>query len=418
MDTSNIRHPLQVAGKFAQAFASRKIGEREDAKNAARQTSFNKTMAQALAIPEGGIPGNPTPSPEGGFEPPIPAQSREQAMIAQLLQNPDTAPMAAQLGLSRAFAEPKERFTPVRDDAGNIVGQESSASGLVSSDPRALKPRPSKLLTPEEFAQQQDLRRSGSDRTNLNLPPAETEFQKGLGKGRAGRFNKLQDEATEALTQQRTLDALGGLLDQVESQGPFAGASQFLKRTAVSLGIELQDFGVADDTAPAQAATALTNAIALRFRNPESGLGLTGNTSDRDVKFLKSLVPDIGNTKAGRQLMIDVMRRVNQRKVQTAELARGYVTRNQTFDAGFAQELQAFADQNPMFEDLEGTILEINASAKTGIPRLEAAPGDTGTNPTTGASVSFSDFQRAFLKANPGATEEDATAVWGQKYVR
>ena len=56
----------------------------------------------------------------------------------------------------------------------------------------------------------------------------------------------------------------------------------------------------------AEAFTAITNQLALRIRNPDSGLGLTGNTSNADLQFLRESIPSLERTIGGNRLIIQI----------------------------------------------------------------------------------------------------------------
>lgn len=73
------------------------------------------------------------------------------------------------------------------------------------------------------------------------------------------------------------------------------------------LGVSEEDTAQIQDLAPAQAFRAIQNTMALELRNPESGYGLTGNTSNRDVQFLLASVPNLDNTPEANLAMLDIM---------------------------------------------------------------------------------------------------------------
>lgn len=56
-----------------------------------------------------------------------------------------------------------------------------------------------------------------------------------------------------------------------------------------------------------QTLAAAQGSLALRMRNPESGFGLTGSTSDRDLKFLQQTVGSISNTKEANMAILTGM---------------------------------------------------------------------------------------------------------------
>ena len=52
------------------------------------------------------------------------------------------------------------------------------------------------------------------------------------------------------------------------------------------------------------------------------------------------MVPGISQTPEGRKLLIDARRKVNERSIVVAKMARVYAQRNGQLDAGFEDELQ------------------------------------------------------------------------------
>ncbi len=180
----------------------------------------------------------------------------------------------------------------------------------------------------------------------------ENELFKTIGKGAGERYNMIQDQAFEAMNQRATYEAIDSVLEGVET-GAMKQTTTDIKAIAKSIGIDLEAFGITDDVSNVQAANAFSNQLALRFRNPDSGFGLTGNTSDRDVKFLQSITPQVWQTPEGRQMISEVMRRIANRKIDTAMMASDYLQENGRFDAGFTRELERYADANPLFDDLD-----------------------------------------------------------------
>lgn len=60
------------------------------------------------------------------------------------------------------------------------------------------------------------------------------------------------------------------------------------------------------------------NQAALRIRNPDSGMGLPGATSNFDLQFLTSSIPGIGRTVTGNIKLIDFAQRLNNLKIEAA----------------------------------------------------------------------------------------------------
>jgi hypothetical protein len=141
---------------------------------------------------------------------------------------------------------------------------------------------------------------------------------------------------------------LGSLLGQV-STGKFKGATTDIKAAAKSLGIDLNAIGVADDVAPAQAARALSNQMALELRNPAGGAGMPGALSDKDREFLLQSIPGLENDPSAIGKMIEYRVKLEQRSQKVARMARDYRKKNGRFDDGFFDELQEWSEKNPLF---------------------------------------------------------------------
>jgi hypothetical protein len=90
--------------------------------------------------------------------------------------------------------------------------------------------------------------------------------------------------------------------------------------------------------------------MALQLRNPSGGAGMPGALSDRDVQFLRAMVPGLAKTPEGNKLIIETARKLSQREIQVAQLARDYRKKKGQLDEGFYDQLKVFSDANPLFE--------------------------------------------------------------------
>ena len=156
-----IKHPLQGFDRLGKAalaaFLKKQDKDEEEEKQAGITKTFQEALAAGQSTPEQAIApalADVTPGteldPGGGFRvPAVPGD--KQALINVLLGNKDTVRFGAELGFNDLFKDPEERFEPVFGPQGNIIGQRSSTTGQVSSDPRTRK---SKLLTAEEEEQE------------------------------------------------------------------------------------------------------------------------------------------------------------------------------------------------------------------------------------------------------------------------
>ena len=145
----------------------------------------------------------------------------------------------------------------------------------------------------------------------------ETSASKKYGEVVGENAAKRDKMAQEGLTQNIQLDQVKSAL----AKGAFTGFGaeslldfrRVMETVAKPFGIETRDLG------PEELIRKTSNEMALRLRNPESGLGLTGNTSNKDLEFLKSSVVGLPRTRRGNVMIIDSMQRMNRLKVAMAK---------------------------------------------------------------------------------------------------
>lgn len=175
-----------------------------------------------------------------------------------------------------------------------------------------------------------------------------SKFDETVGKELGEQYAGLLRADMNAPSTIAKYDRLAGLLGQVNT-GKFKGATTDIKAAAKGLGIDLAAVGVADDVAPAQAARALANQIALELRNPAGGAGMPGAMSDKDREFLIQSIPGLENDPSAIGKMIEYRVKLAKREQEVAKKARAYRKKNGQFDEGFYDELQEWSDKNPLF---------------------------------------------------------------------
>jgi hypothetical protein len=186
-------------------------------------------------------------------------------------------------------------------------------------------------------------------RNDINLRE-ETEFGKKVGAEMGEQYSGLLKADMNAPTTIAKFQRLGSLLSQVNT-GKFRGTITDIKAAAKTVGIDLTAIGVTDDVAPAQAARALSNQIALELRNPAGGAGMPGALSDKDREFLLQSIPGLESDPSAIGKMIEYRVKLEQRAQKVARMARDYRKKNKRFDEGFYDELQAWSDKNPLFSE-------------------------------------------------------------------
>jgi hypothetical protein len=178
--------------------------------------------------------------------------------------------------------------------------------------------------------------------TNVNVAssPGETEYDKARGKGFAERANAIDTEASAARSAITALDAMEGAM---QTPGFYSGQGGetvlALKRTAAALGMD------PDGVASMEQFNAMSKQAALASMGGSLGTGFSN--ADRD--FVIQQVPNLGNTPEGNGQLIGIQRKIQQRKLEIAELARDYEDRVGRIDRGFEEEVARFAEENPLF---------------------------------------------------------------------
>ena len=143
---------------------------------------------------------------------------------------------------------------------------------------------------------------------------------------------------------------MNGMLDQLDllyqdpnvTSGALAENISGLKGLAASLNIDIAGRG------SEEAIQSITNRFALELRNPSGGAGMPGAMSDADRTFLSSIPPGLSKTPAGRALIAQGMRSVNDRDRQIANMAQRYEERVGRLDNGFIKEMREWSDANPL----------------------------------------------------------------------
>ena len=177
----------------------------------------------------------------------------------------------------------------------------------------------------------------------------ETEERKQLGKGFAKKYESIVDAGDQARRGIETLETLKQAVSNPDAaQGAFADIRAGSKKVADLFGFDVK--GLEDDAIIA----AVGNKLALQLRNPkgEDG-GLTGATSDRDLRFLVAGVPNRNKTQSQNLALIEIGMKDKERTLQLTNLADQYLSEKGTFK-GFAKVKKEFYENNPLFPDKEG----------------------------------------------------------------
>jgi hypothetical protein len=178
-------------------------------------------------------------------------------------------------------------------------------------------------------------------------------FEQAIGKQQAERLGTINAAAQNARDQLASLEAMEQALNEYNTQSTLGTGNLAPYEAAVRRFA--QHFGIAgaETAAAAELITSIQNRMALLMRNPDGGMGMPGALSDADREFLRSAQPGIDKSPAGNRLMIGIMRRMEQRKIEIAQLAESYIATHGNL-TGFEAAVRQYANANPLFADMRG----------------------------------------------------------------
>jgi hypothetical protein len=171
----------------------------------------------------------------------------------------------------------------------------------------------------------------------------EGEESKAVGKFFGENYADVQKAGFTAQSSINRINRLGQLLDGVDT-GKFAPLGLEVAKTAQSVGLNIDP-----KLSNKEAAVALSSEIALQLRNPSGGAGMPGAMSDADRNFLAGMVPGIEKTPEGRKQIIETAKKLAQRDIEVARMAREYRQKNGTINEGFYEQLSRFSESKPLF---------------------------------------------------------------------
>lgn len=194
----------------------------------------------------------------------------------------------------------------------------------------------------------QEQQQVGEDLFGVSVPPLVSdinEFDATVQKA----FFKAQEKANSSAQ----------LVDEMQIFKELVQTAQTGRLTSITLPIAqfFKEAGIEirTDIPALEAIQAAQNQLALRLRNPESGFGLTGNTSDRDVTFLKDAVGGLQNTPEGNQAAVIIQLAKLRRQADLAAIQAELIARGSP--QLFNQVRKSYIDQNSIFTDEERAFL-------------------------------------------------------------
>lgn len=258
-----------------------------------------------------------------------------QALIQRMMDQPEgmTAYQQAQLGM----------------DADRLALDRARFEREAQPKP----PSPTDDMQEYEFAKSQgyqgtftdyqaEMKKAGASSQTVTLAPGESEYDKSRGKFSADSLNAIETDEKAARAANSALAAAEEAMSQPGFYSGSGGQAVLIaKRAAQAMGLDPE--GV--DSAEA------FNALASRAVLDSIGGSLGAQVSNSDREFIERQAINLGNSPEGNRAIITIQRRLNDRKIEVAKMAREYERKNGRLDAGFNDELAAWAEQNPLFSE-------------------------------------------------------------------
>jgi len=361
---AGVLQPGPAIAKVAQALRGRQAGMGAPPANPAVQKVAQAMSQRARAAM--GILQNPWAD-----------ESQKAIAGAVLKQELQQADPGYQLGLRKSQIEldqlehPRPSYDFMSTPDGTIVRTDKNAGNVIpvyQGQPKP--PTPTDDQREYEMAKSQGytgsfldyltaVKKAGASSVTVNNAGT-TELQKLFAK----RYDDISTQAQSAPDAIAKLDRMTALSkDPNFYSGTGAGTVQFFKQAVAALG------GDPNAAAPMEEFAALSNRAVLDTMGGSLGTGFSN--ADRD--FVVSTVPALDATPQGNLKRIDVLRRINQRKIEIGRMADDYVQQNGQLDAGFNKLISQYAETHPLFGDLSGQ----GASPPTAAPPAPDAEGWT-----------------------------------------
>lgn len=176
------------------------------------------------------------------------------------------------------------------------------------------------------------------------------------GKDLAKTTKEVRTKATGAKKNDIDLDRMALALNRYAKTGNLAKLKLDARKFAQGFGVPFDE----EITGETEVLAALGNLAALAVRNPESGLGLPGQTSNKDLDFLIASVPGLSRTAQGNLLLIKFAKRKNKMMRDLAvfqgEKIKEYRKENKTsvgLPPNLADDLSEFINEYEIFTESE-----------------------------------------------------------------
>jgi len=294
------------------------------------------------------------------------AASNGSDEAAELLKGELTTEVAIAKSL-RLIETPEDEIIPESsiNAAGQVVVRRADGSFGVEM------PEGYTLPATQEPATIQALRIRASE---AGLQPGTPEFAEFMRTGGGGGVNvttNVQQPGVDAATQEFGRSIGTRAAARLETAASAVGQNETLMRMAQSIGdgartgigqetlLNIQNLGqsmfglpISENASEQEVLRALSNRLVMEVRNPTSGMGLPGSTSNRDLDFLTASVPGLAKTPQGNALLIEYLMKQNQFKQDIANEQQRIIDENNgVVPSNLDTRLMRYANQYQFADD-------------------------------------------------------------------
>ena len=228
------------------------------------------------------------------------------------------------------------------------------------------------------FDQKMKLAQAGKSSTNVNMPPAEKEEQKALGKYLVKSYEGIQEAATAAEDTLAQLAIARSIPVETGADAPMRAA---IGAYAQALSIDPQSVGL-DQVSGAQALTGVMNNLVLTKMQAQKG-----PQTENDAARIEATLARLGNTPAANDFLFRSAEALAVRDIERAQFYRAHRQETGSFD-GAESAWDKHKAQTPL----------------------------VGTHPETRQPVFYYEFENLVKRANPGASRDQILKLWRSKY--
>ena len=186
------------------------------------------------------------------------------------------------------------------------------------------------------------MKKAGASSVSVDTK-GQNKYAEERGKGFADFANKSDIAEQSAMAALNSIDVMKqAMADPNFYSGSGAEQVMALRRAVVAMG------GDPDQVSSMETFQGQAKKLALDSMGGSLGSGFSN--ADRD--FITGQVPYLENTPEGNKALMEIMSRLNRRKIELARMGRQYEVDKGQIDAGFFQQMSQWSEENKLFPEV------------------------------------------------------------------